>query len=289
MAEATEEKTSVLPAPGEASPKFDARLAEGVSYFEQMLEIMPEDRTTLEFLVVAYAQLGEREKGQKALVSLTKLLIKEKDVNALAGLIPWLEASDNDTAKALLLKVKMMTAPEPDLTPEQPKELTEKEKVAFAVIDAVKSELALVEHLQSGGVLSDEEAEQVRDQLQVSSAGVGGIFLVSALQILEKENKPKCDRALEFLADKYATPPVPLAAFDVPKQMFDGYPEIAARLRGVVPFAKVGNVTLIATLNPEDKDLRTLFEAVGPCRFFLADPAMVEAALAKVFEKKEGK
>ena len=61
-------------------PKFDARLAEGVAYFEQMLQIMPEDRTTLEFLVVAYDQLGRHDDGQKALVSLAKKLVKDRDL-----------------------------------------------------------------------------------------------------------------------------------------------------------------------------------------------------------------
>ena len=95
--------------------KFDARLAEGVSYFEQMLEIMPEDRTTLEFLVVAYEQLGEPEKGQKALRDLAQLLIKERDIAALTGLIPRMEASEDPRVKAVLLKVKALTAPEPDV------------------------------------------------------------------------------------------------------------------------------------------------------------------------------
>ena len=57
MAEENENKAPAA----EATPKFDARLAEGVAYFEQMLEIMPEDRTTLEFLVVAYDQLDQHE------------------------------------------------------------------------------------------------------------------------------------------------------------------------------------------------------------------------------------
>ena len=76
----------------EDEPKFDARLAEGVAYFEQMLQLMPEDRVTLEFLVVAYEQLDRHEDAQKALVSLTKILIKEHDTAALEGLLPRLEA-----------------------------------------------------------------------------------------------------------------------------------------------------------------------------------------------------
>ena len=106
-------------------PKFDARLAEGVAYFEQMLQIMPEDRTTLEFLVVAYDQLGRHDDGQKALVSLAKILVKDRDIEALEGLLPRLEASDSAEARALSLKVRSMVAPAPDLTPESPRELTD--------------------------------------------------------------------------------------------------------------------------------------------------------------------
>ncbi|MBQ6137027.1 MAG: hypothetical protein IJI73_06630 [Kiritimatiellae bacterium] len=271
--------------PGDA-PKFDARLAEGVAYFEQMLEIMPEDRTTLEFLVVAYEQLGQHEKERKALVGLAQILVKERDLQALSDLIPRLEQCDDPKAKAILLKAKMMMGPAPDLTPEAPKELTDNEKRAFATIEAVKSELHLADMLREGGILGDEDAELVRQHLGASSSA-NDLFLISALQILEKENKPKCDRAIEFLADKFGTPPIPLGAFDVKKEMFEGCSELVARLRGVVPFAKLGSVTLVATLNPADEALRGAFAALGTCRYFLTTPEAVEAALAKVFEKKE--
>ena len=46
------------------TPKFDARLKDGVAYFEEMLKVMPDDRTTLEFLAVVYPQLGEAEKAK---------------------------------------------------------------------------------------------------------------------------------------------------------------------------------------------------------------------------------
>ena len=145
----------------EEDPKFDARLAEGVAYFEQMLQLMPEDRVTLEFLVVAYEQLGRHEDGQKALVSLAKILIKEQDAAALEGLLPRLEESDYPEAKALALKVKTLTAPAPDLTPEVPKEMTESEIVELISETAVKSEFALVDELVDGGIISEEEYRQI--------------------------------------------------------------------------------------------------------------------------------
>lgn len=262
--------------------KFDARLAEGVAYFEQMLEIMPEDRTTLEFLVVAYDQMGEHEKGQKALVSLTKLLIKENDVAALQGILPRLEASDYAPAKALALKVTTLTGPAPDLTPEMPKELTEDERRAQSAVAAVRAECDLVELLRESGVVTDDARAQLRAHLEASPAD-GRVFLISALQVLEKENPTLCEKAVAFLADRFGAPPVPLGAFETDKPLVGLLPPDLVQMRGVVPFARLGNLTLVATLNPADARLKSEVEALGPCRFYLADPASVEAAIEKVF------
>ena len=68
-------------------PKFDARLREGVAYFEQMLKVMPDDRTTLEFLAVAYPQMGELDKAVGAVASLARVLLKEGDIESATALL----------------------------------------------------------------------------------------------------------------------------------------------------------------------------------------------------------
>ena len=266
--------------------KFDARLAEGVSYFEQMLEIMPEDRTTLEFLVVAYEQLGEPEKGQKALRDLAQLLIKERDIAALTGLIPRMEASEDPRVKAVLLKVKALTAPEPDLTPEAPKPQTEAERIGADVGRAIAAESALVAHLREEGVLAPELAESVVAQLEAIPAD-GRVFLVSALQILEKENGKACERAMAHLADRFGTPPIPLGSFDLQRNLAAEYPPELMQIRGAVPFARLGAVTLVAVLNPMDEELRSAFAAHGSCRFYLAEPSQVEERLGRLRNHEE--
>jgi hypothetical protein len=277
------EETPIETPAGEESPvKFDARLAEGVAYFEQMLEIMPDDRTTLEFLVVAYDMLGQHEKGQKALVSLAELLVKEHDLEALKGLLPRLEASDYAPAKALFLKVSTLTAPTPDLTPERPKELTESEKTEIAAQEAVQTEKMLLHFLKEAGILSDADYDLFSSHLVAPNVG-GRVFLISALQILKNENPSLYEKSIEYLADHFNTPPIPLAAFDPPAVNFEGYSKRIMRLRGVVPFAKLGNTMLIAMLNPADAALKAELEAAGPCRLYLANPVEVEAALNKAF------
>ena len=267
----------------EPTPKFDARLEEGVKYFEQMLQLMPDDRITLEFLVVAYEQLKEPEKGRAAVISLVKLLIKQGDFAAAADLLPRLEAIDTDEAKVLALRVHRLAAPSPELVPEVPKSLTPEELAAEETRTAVDAETALVELLREGGMLSDaEEVERLREQVAATGGG-GRIFLVSALAILEKENSDLCEKCLAFLADRFAMPPVPISAFERKADLVGRFPVELLRIHGAVPFAAIGETALVALVNPADERLRAMLAETMPCRFYLALPSAVEAWLEAAF------
>lgn len=266
--------------------KFDTRLAEGVAYFEQMLQIMPEDRTTLEFLAVAYDQLGRSDDCQKTLISLARILVKERDVAALEGLLPRLESCNSPEARALVLKVHTLIAPAPDLTPERPAAVTVEEQAAEISAVAIESEVALVGSLASAGLLSAEEAKRAEELVRASPTD-GRVFLTSALQILEKENLTLAEKCIAHLADTLGAPPIPLSAFPPPRDLVAKFPELVLRIRGVVPFASFGKHALVATLNPADDRLRTELGAIMPCRFYLADPSAVESALAALFTEGE--
>ena len=271
----------------EPAPKFDARLEEGVRYFEQMLQLMPDDRTTLEFLVVAYDQLNEPEKGKKAVVSLAKLLLKQGDFAAAEGLLPRLEAVDTDEAKILVLKIRRLAAPGPELVPEVPKAMTSAELAAEEMRLAADSEVALVELLWSNGVIStDDEAMHVRDQL-VAEPASGSVFLVSALAVLEKENIDLCERCMAFLADRFSAPPVSISAFERNGDLLKRFPRDLLRIRGAVPFAKIGEVALVAVLNPMDERLRERLSEVMKCRFYLTFPSAAESWLDAAFANGE--
>ena len=55
----------------------NTKLLEGIAYFEKMLKVMPGDRTTLEFLSVAYEQLGDVERSRAELLKLITELTKQ--------------------------------------------------------------------------------------------------------------------------------------------------------------------------------------------------------------------
>ena len=260
----------------ETTPKFDARLKEGIAYFEEMLRVMPDDRTTLEFLAVAYPQLGEGEKAGRALAALARVLLKEGDLESASALLPRLEACALDEAKAAAVKVRVATAPRPDLSPEAAP--TADALAGASVATACALEAALADDLGEAGV-----AETLRG---LPSDGGEAPRLVSALALLAHDRPDDCEKAIAKLADRYGTPPVPLEAFEPDAALAAKFPEALVRTRGVVPFARVGTTALVAFLSPQDAALRrTVAEALAPgaVRFFLADPLAVEKALARLF------
>lgn len=262
-----------MTAGAETAPRFDARLKEGVAYFEEMLRVMPDDRTTLEFLTVAYPQLGEGEKAERAMASLARVLLKEGDVESASALLPRLEACLLPEAKAAAIKVRVASAPRPDLSPEAAPKADGRSGLAAA---ACASEAALADDLGEPSV-----AEALR-QLPDGE----GRSLVSALAFVAHERHDDCEKAVAKLADKYGMPPVPLAAFDPDAALAAKLPEALVRVRGVVPFARVGQTTLVAFLSPQDAALRRTVSgafAPGPVRFFLAEPSDVETVVARLW------
>ena len=253
----------------EETPRFDARLKEGVAYFEEMLKVMPDDRTTLEFLVVVYPQLGETEKAEGALAALVRVLLKEGDLASASALLPRLEACARPEAKALALKVRAASAPRPDLSPEAPRP-----EVRNAFASAVAGEAALAEELGETAL-----AGQLRALPESERP-----YLVSALAALAKERPGDGEAALARLADKYGLVPVPLDAFEPDRALAARLPDELVAGRGIVPFARLGDLALVVTLSPHDADLRRrVGEALGmKVRFYLAEPSAVEAAVERL-------
>ena len=261
----------------EAQPKFDARLKEGIAYFEEMLRVMPDDRTTLEFLCVAYPQLGETEKAEDALAALARTLLKEGDLESASALLPRLEACAKPEVKAMAVKVRAASAPRPDLSPET----APRGGTHGAVAAACTSEVALAEELGEASIA--EHLRQVPDR--------GRPILVSALSTLAHEHPEAGEKAIAKLADKYGTPPIPLESFDPDPPLVAKLPEELVRVRGVIPFATVGATTLVAFLSPQDANLRRAIQAAlgaNNVRFFLADPTSVEKFLALLFPEETG-
>lgn len=273
----------------EETTKFDPKLEEGIAYFEKMLQLTPDDRVTLQFLCVAYGQIGEPDKQRRALVSLASVLLKEKDFEEADKLVEKLEKYSEPDARAAILRIRAAHRPPkaPVATKAEPVVATVHapgSKTTTAVYIAIKAEKKLARHLAERKVIGESEADAIQDRL-TALADVPGCFLVSTLSEIEKENTATAEAAAALLADETGTPPVPLEAYSIDNELSQTLPDSTMRVRGVLPFAKIGNTLLVATLNPFDDALKQQVESAAgsPCRFFLANPRTMETTLDRIF------
>ena len=261
----------------------NSKLYEGIAYFEKMLKLMPGDRTTLEFLSVAYEQVGDAEKARTSLIQLASTLLREKDYDAADAIAERLAAFKEEDARQMVRKVQSIHGPV-SMPEAEGETFSEDVPVAKAILDAVKAEASLVHALSNRGVVGPEMAEVVQRHL----AGLPEAtrpFLVSALAIIYRESISTGEKVAAYIADTVGTPPVALDTFPLSKELLKILPENLVRVRGVVPFAKLGDILMVATLDPMDEGFRHEIErrVGGPCRFFLAHPANAEEILEKLY------
>ena len=279
----------------------NVKLIEGIVYFEKVLKEIPGDRTALEFLSVAYEQLGDAERTRTTLIKLAMTLLREGDLAAADAIGSRLDTYSEMDAKGMVLRIKAAhglaeSTPSPQSSPVRLTRKTEPAAVAptpqstlaALILPAVKAEAALVQTLSMHGIIDAAATELLQQHL-------GGLpeatrpFLVSTLAVLANDNPVAAEKAAAYLADVANTPPIPLGAFDPPTALLHLLPENLMRIRGVVPFGKLGDTLLVAVLNPIDTALRHAIEeaAVCPCRFFIADPRKMEELLDKTFPQTE--
>ena len=284
----------------------NSKLLEGIAYFEKMLKVMPGDRTTLEFLSVAYEQLGDLEKQRTALIQLAEALLREKDYEAAEAIGGRLGGFAETDAQDMVRRIKSVRNPvqlkavvrpgagaRPARVMARPagggalgERALPKEGMSLAqvVMAAVKAEAALIRDLYAKNVVDASAAEVVQRHL-------GGLpeptrpFLVSALAILEKESGGLGEKAAVYMADTASAPPIPLQAFMPSAAIVRQLPEEIVRVRGAVPFGRLGDMLLVAVLNPLDAEFHAEVERLAgcPCRFFLAEPHTTEDFLEKFF------
>lgn len=287
--------------------KDNSKLLEGIGYFENMLKVMPGDRTTLEFLSVAYEQLGDGEKQRTALIQLAETLLKEKDYDAADAIGERLGAFEQADAQDMVRRIKSVRNPiqlkavvRPGTGVKAPRTVARlagsktsgaaadgEVSLAQVVMSAVKAEAALIRDLYARNIVDASAAEVVQRHL-------GGLpeptrpFLVSALAILEKESGGMGERAAVYMADKASVPPIPLHAFMPSAALVKQLPEEVVRVRGAVPFGRLGSTLLVAVLNPLDAEFHAEVERLAgcPCRFFLAEPHTTEDFLEKFFAEE---
>ncbi len=279
----------------------DAKMTEAIAFFEQMLQTMPDDRTSLEFLSVAYEQTGQTDKYLECLIRLADCLLNEKDYDNAQSIAMRLSAfADYAQARAAVERVTEGVQKQilkETLEPVKGGVLSKQSSGASDVgvyqdagleIHALShaasaAEMELVWYWKERNLLPKEVCMDILHILtenQVSDHPV----LISALALLDEQHPELTERLMEAMQRASEMPPIPLELFDVQTAAAEVLSPVFVHVRGVLPFALLGGEVLVAVLNPLNKALQAEVTArTGkPCHFFFAHPRVWQEVAKRV-------
>lgn len=284
-----------------------------IAAFEQILEAIPNDRTSLETLAHAYEQIGDLARAKEYTVRLADVVMGEADQQEAQNLLPKLEtyAAGDPVATEVLQRLKAFTvsAGAPAVKPAPPSHTDDKDKnkdkdkketrAAPAPATHARSsfnianELPLAWNLLKANELTQEEYSSVVQDLTELSATDASVT-VSVLHVLHDRAFKNMSKVLTTLAKDCSTPIISLANFDLQQEAYALLPMDFMIKRGVIIFDFFGDSALAVVLNPYDKELMKEVEALAgrKCFFYLTPPAEFDAAIAKINtaqDQKDGK
>ncbi len=282
--------------------------------FEQVLEVMPDDRGALESVAQAYDELGDQAQAKHYIMRLVRVLIDQGDLHEADSYIDKLRmyAGDDPEVVSLIEEFENGTvgaspvaaSDAPDAGSEaQPPAVDDSEAAASApVIDEspppsapapsrlrrrrirmslnVADEMAFAWNLlQAERLTQDEYANVVQDLTDLAGGNEAGT--VSVLHILQDRGFKGFEKMLAAVARETAVPVIDLRRFDIQLEAFKALPFRFIMHRGVLPFQRIGPDVLVACLNPYDESLRQDTESLAECRchWYLTMPSSFDATV----------
>ncbi|MDX9866467.1 MAG: hypothetical protein RBT78_00950 [Kiritimatiellia bacterium] len=284
----------------------EQKMGEAIAFFEQMLQTMPDDRTSLEFLSVAYEQTGQTEKRRECLIRLADTLLREKDYDNAQVIAGYLSAfTDDPGARAAVERVAELVQGQ-ILKSEFRREV---DGLAGAVSGAATEapggglpafqETGVEVHALSRSASAAEmdlvwlwkeneflPKEMCMDVLHVLTERpvTDTPVLISALALLDEQHPEVTERVMESMQRLSEVPPLPLELFEPQPEAVALLPQVFVHVKGVLPFALFGGEVLVAVLNPLNRDLQAEVSArIGkPCHFYLAHPQIWQHVFSKI-------
>lgn len=273
----------------------ESEVWQAISAFEQILEVMPDDRSSLETLSHAYEHVGDRVKALDYLIKLANVVIAEADTETAALLLERLQeytdaGEEVQNAIQRLQKLQSETtiaenaathegggtqSADTEGVSSAPKK-SQEDLSSFRVTD----ELAFAWKLFEAGEISQEDYSVVAQDLAELSIDPH-LATISVLHVLETKAFAGIERVMGYASRDTKTPLVSLQAYDVPEETFLLLPPVFTIRRGAVVFGRLLDELLVAVMNPYDQALRNDVEQQTghTCHFFMTIPSEFDALI----------
>jgi hypothetical protein len=265
--------------PAKELKQTEAEVWNAIGQFEKILEVMPNDRFSLETLADAYDKIGDHTRAKDYSLRLAKVLVEEKDEDAAHEVLQRLKQFDqaDKNVKDAITRLEGM----------------ESKKVMAEVIDIgqtaasrqghIAAEISMAWNLLQAKKLSQEEYSMIVHDLSENS-GRGGDIPVSTLHALHDRHHAGMDEIMAFMATACNTPMICLANFELQKEVCDLLTWEFMLMRGAIVYETIAYDILVAILNPYDNQLKKDVEGLigKDCHYFLVTPDDFDAALGKI-------
>lgn len=286
--------------------EIDPKLIEAIGFFEKMLQTMPDDRTGLEFLAVAYEQTGDREKQVSILIKLSEVLLKEGNLEHASMIAQKLKSFKDSpqatvaarVAEMIIAKGNIGTSPRAgsDTNPLffdsktddglQTAQLDPQYAgVQSWASDAAKAEIEIVWQWKDSGLLPKDVCMDIL-HVFMDHPLTDIPTLISALGQLEQDHSEYTSVAFEAMQKQSDFAPVPLELFEISSDAVNALPMEYMKIKGVIPFAGIADELLVGLMNPVNEGLRKEIEKMTGkvCHFYLVHPAAWLSVAKRLFE-----
>ena len=264
--------------PPKDASKSESEIWNAIGQFEKILEVMPNDRFSLETLTDAYEKIGDHTRAKDYLVRLANVLADEGDEDAIGDILHKLQKSDQSDpgVKDTIARLENLQS----------------KKVMAVVIDSgqtlasrqehIAAEIAMAWNLLQAKKLTQEEYSLIVHDMSEHS-GRASEVPVTVLHALNDRHHAGLNDVMAFVSTACNTPMVCLANFELHKEVCALLTLEFMSTRGALVFETIGNDALVAILNPYDKQLKLDSEGLTgkDCHYFLVAPEDFDSALAK--------
>lgn len=265
--------------PSRELSQTESEVWNAIGQFEKILEVMPNDRFSLETLADAYEKIGDHTRAKDYLLRLANVLADENDEDAAHDALQKLKLLDQSgqNVKDAIARLEGLQS----------------KKVMAVVIDSgqtpasrqghIAAEISMAWNLLQSKKLSQEEYSLIVHDLSENSGRAGDIS-VSTLHALRDRNYPGMSEIMSFIATACNTPMICLANFEFQKNVCALIAWEFMTNRGAIVFETIGDDVLVAILNPYDDQLKMDVEGLTgkDCHYFLVAPEDFDGALGKV-------
>jgi tetratricopeptide (TPR) repeat protein len=279
-----------------ANTDKESEVWSAIAAFEQILEAMPNDRTSIEALAHAYEQIGDLTSAKDYLIRLANIVVEEANPEAAQTVMEKLlsYSTDDPVVEDAVARLKQLVenAPAPptieaNSSNESAGATTSNEAGSGGTTSFnLANELAFAWNLLQSNELTQEEYSNVVQDL-TDMSGRDSAITVSVLHVLQDRGFKNLNRILASVAKDCGTPIISLSGFEPQQEAICLLPTDFMVRRGVIIFDLFGNEALAVIMNPYDKELATEVETLSgrKCHFNLTPPREFDEALQKITDE----